>query len=351
MKRSYVFPSVYEETTVDYGKVAENFVEGMKIVNYNQRDFIIGNLALNEGNSPHKFLNSSAEDLDYKLMALTSLIIATQGTDNKLVVTTGFPFVTYNLYKNGAKEFYTGKKQISFDTKTFGGTGVENVSVTVDVCDVLPELNGCIKAIREGQLGEKQSFFIASLGIGTFELALSTPSGISQRTAHSDKGIKYAVNILVNEIQKHYYLNLLTEQQIERAFQRGFFVIDRKKVDVTEIRKQALTIYYNEVISPAFRKKLTNEDFIKTDKMYIVGGGAMYPEMVALFQKEFKDILDIVVYPDPYLCASEGYCLNSIAIARSTNHLELKENITYVGIDLGNSNTVVTIFTENDPVG
>lgn len=348
MKRSYVFPSVYEETSIDYDKIAENFIEGMKIVNFKQRDYLIGNIALSEGISPHKFLNSSAEDLDYQLLALTSLIIASQGTNNKLVITTGFPFIAHPIYKQGAIDFYLGKHQASFDTRTFGGSDIESISVNVDTLDVITEIRGCIKAIRDGQITEKQSFFIGNLGFGTFELALSTPAGIVQRTAHSEKGINYAVNILENEIKKLYYLNLLTEQQIERAFQRGFFIINRRKVDVTEMRKRALTTYYNEVISPAMRKKFSDEDFSKTNKFYLVGGGAMYEELVQLFKDEFHDILDIIVYPNPYLCASEGYCLNSIAIARSTNSLEPKENITYVGIDLGNSNSVVTVYTNND---
>ena len=348
MKRSYVFPSVYEETTVDYAKVAANFIEGMKIVNFNQRDYLIGNMALSEGNAPHKFLNSSAQDLDYQLLALTAIIIASQGTDNKMVITTGFPFITHAIFKKGARDFYLGKHQVSFDTRTFGGTGVENVSVNVVAFDALTEVDGCIKAIRNGQMAEKQNFFIGSLGFGTFELALSTPSGIIQRTAHSEKGINYAVDILENEIEKQYYLNLLTGQQIERAFQRGFFVINRRKVDVLEMRKRALTSYYNEVISPAMRKKFSDEDFSKTNKLYLVGGGAMYNELVSLFKEEFQDILDIIVYPEPYLCASEGYCLNSVGIVPSTNNLEMKENITYVGIDLGNSNTVVTIYNESE---
>ncbi len=348
MKRSYVFPSVYEETTVDYSKVAANFIEGMKIVNFNQRDYLIGNMALSEGIAPHKFLNSSAQDLDYQLLALTGLIIATQGKDNKMVITTGFPFITHAIYKKGAKDFYMGKHQVSFDTRTFGGEGVENVSVNVVAFDVMTEIDGCIKAIRNGQMAEKQNFFIGSLGFGTFELALSTSSGIIQRTAHSEKGINYAVDILEKEIEKQYYLNLLTGQQIERAFQRGFFVINRRKVDVLEMRKRALTSYYNEVISPAMRKKFTDEDFSKTNKLYLVGGGAMYNELVSLFKEEFQDILDVVVYPEPYLCASEGYCLNSVAMFPSTNSLEIKENITYVGIDLGNSNTVVTIYNETE---
>ncbi|NWJ52254.1 MAG: hypothetical protein HXX14_15465 [Bacteroidetes bacterium] len=348
MKRSYVFPSVFEETLVDYPKVAENFIEGMKIVNFNQHDYLIGNMALSEGTSPHKLLNSSAQELDYQLLALTSLIIATQGTSNKLIITTGFPFITHPIFKKGAVDFYLGKHQVSFDTRTFGGPGVENISVNVDTVEVITEIDGCIKAIREGQFAEKQNFFIGSLGFGTFELALSTPAGIIHRTAHSEKGINYAVNILENEIQKHYYLNLLTEQQIERAFQRGFFVINRRKVDITEIRKRALTSYYNEVISPAMRKKFTNEDFSKTTKLYLAGGGAMYQELVNLFKEEFQDILEIIVYPEPYLTASEGYCLNSISLARTNNILEIKDNVAYVGIDLGNSNTVVTVYTNND---
>ncbi len=350
MKRSYVFPSVYEETSVDYPKVAENFIEGIKINDFNHHDYLIGNMALSEGISPHKMLNSSAEELDYQLLALTSLIIATQGTSNKLIITTGFPFITHPIYKKGALDFYLGKHQVSFDTRTFGGPGVENISVTVDTMEVMTEIDGCIKAIREGQqFAEKQNFFIGSLGFGTFELALSTSAGIIHRTAHSERGINYAVSILENEIQKNYYLNLLTEQQIERAFQRGFFILNRRKVDVTDMRKRALTSYYNEVISPAMRKKFTNEDFSKTTKLYLAGGGAMYTELVDMFKEEFQDILEIIVYPDPYLTASEGYCLNSIALARTNNILEIKDNsISYVGIDLGNSNTVVTVYNEND---
>ena len=345
MKRSYVFPSVFEESFVDYAKVAENFIDGMKIVNFNQHDYLIGNMALNQGNSPHKLLFSSASELDYQLLALTSLIIATQGTDNKLVVTTGFPFITYPVFKKGARDFFLGKHLVSFDTRTFGGSGVETVSVNVDSLDVITEINGCIKAICEGQTAEKQNFFIGSLGFGNFELALYTQNGIIQRTTHSEKGINYAVNILENEIQKHYYINLLTEQQIERAFQRGYFVINRRKLDITDMRRRALTSYYNEVISPGMRNKFLNEDFVKANKLYLVGGGAMYQELIDLFREEFQEVLEVIVYPDPYLCASEGYCLNSMSLARAANNPELTEGTIYVGIDLGNSNTVVTVNT------
>lgn len=347
MKRSYLFPSVYEETFVDHYKVAENFMDGMKIVKFNNHDYLIGNLALSEGVYPHKFLNSSVNDIDYQLLALTSLIIASHGKFERLVLTVGFPYISYNIYKKAAVDFLQGKHQVSFDTRTFGGNGIESLSVNIDKVEVISELDGCIKAIRDGQTAEKNNFFVGSLGFGSFELALSTPAGVVQRTTHSERGISYAVNILENEIRKEYYINL-SEQQIERAFQRGTFVINRRKVDVTELRKLALTSYYNEVLSPAMRKKFMDEDYLKTQKIYLVGGGAMYPELVSLFKEEFQSIIDVVVIPEPYLCASEGYCLHSLSTSQATNTMENRDSTAYVGIDIGNSNTVVTVFTYND---
>lgn len=357
MKRFYVFPSVFEETSNDFAKVATNFIDGMKIQNFrNNRNYMIGNLALNEGVSPHKFLNSSPQDIDYQLLASTSLILGSQGSDNQMIITVGFPYITHPLYRDSAIQFFNGNHQVSFDTRTFGGPGIEKVSLNVKSTNVLTEIDGCIKAIREGQFAEKQNFFVCSLGYGTFEVALSTVSGVIQRTTYSVNGIHYAVNIVKTELEKHYYLHMLTQQQVERAFQRGTFVINRHKLDVTEIRAKALQSYYTEVISPAMRLKLSDEDFLKTSKLYLVGGGAMYKELVDMFIDEFNGVLEVITYPEPYLCASEGYCLQSLSAMQVQNKSAeagggityVKDNVTYIGIDIGNSNTVVTVSNGTD---
>lgn len=41
--------------------------------------------------------------------------------------------------------------------------------------------------------------------------------------------------------------------------------------------------------------------------MYLVGGGALYPELVDCFKEEFGDIVSVNVYPEPEKCASQGY--------------------------------------------
>lgn len=344
MERSFVFPSVFEENYQELKKVANNFMEGIKITDFKGNDYIVGDLALKEGNAPHKFLNSSPEDLDYQLLGLTGLLIASQGTYANLVVTTGFPFTTYLPFKQSAIDFFTGRHDINYDARTLGNSNIENVKFNVVHVDAISEIEGSIKSIRNGDINEKQNFFIGSLGFGTFETALSTPNGLIHRTTSSSKGLSYAVNFMENELQKKYYLDLLTQQQIERAFQRGVIIINRKKVDLKELRKKALHSYYTEVVSPAFRKKFTDEDFLRAEKLYLVGGGAMYTELVDLFNEEFKDILEVIVVPEPYLSASKGYCINSLEQAKKlSNNIEDKSNYLFVGIDLGNSNTVITM--------
>ena len=344
MQKSFIFPSVFEENYREYEKVAGTFLEAMKIVNFNEKDYIIGELALKEGNSPHKFLNSSAADLDYQLLGLIGLLVATQGSYSKLVLTVGFPFVSYQTYKNGAIDFFKGKHEINFDSRPLGGKDFETVRFSVPEVDVLPEVEGCVKAIRNGEINEKDNFFVASLGYGTFELGLSSPGGLIYRTTCSSKGLMYAVNIMESELQKDYYLNLLTEQQIERAFQRGRMIINRKNTDLTAMREKALKSYYSEVISPTLRKKFTDEDFYRSQKLYLVGGGAMYDVIVDSFREEFKDILEVIVIPEPNLAASKGYCNHSLELVKEKiSTLENKDSYTCVGLDLGNNNTVVTV--------
>lgn len=343
MKKIYSFTSVLEESSLELSNVAGSFLDGMRITDIDGKNFIVGNLALSEGTSPHKFINSSARDLDYRILSLVSLVLATQGQYFKFHLTTGFPFTTYQSYKKDAVEFLRRRHQIAIDTKTFGGQSVENVSVHVEQVDVMTEIDGCIKTIREGNIREKDNFFIVSMGFGTFEAALSTPNGIVNRTAVSSKGLSYAVNILEKELQKDHYLKMLTEKQIERAFQRGVIIVDRQKIDLKKQRSRALEIYYNEVISPELRKKFSDDDFMDTSKIYLAGGGAFYTELVELFKKEFQNILDVIVPPEPNLCAGIGYCIHSIEQAKKAGLEDAKKDIAYVGIDLGNSNTVVVI--------
>jgi plasmid segregation protein ParM len=348
MERSFVIPSVFEENSTEFHKVAENFVDGIKIMDFNGKDYLVGNLALREGSAPHKLINSSVNEIDYQLMAVTGLVVATMGRYSRLAVTAGFPFTTFQSYRKEAEKYIFNRFDVNFDSRTFGGHKVEKATFQVDSIDIMTEVDGCVKAIRDGVQQEKNNFFIASLGYGTFEISQSMPKGIVQRTSYSTKGLHYAVNIVESELKKEYYLNLQTEQQIERAFQRGLIVLDRKRINLKELRLKALSSYYNEVISPAIKRKFMNEDYINTDRMYLVGGGAMYPELVDMFKEEFHSFLDIIVYPEPYLCASRGYCLQSISKAKLTSDFESRENTAYVGLDIGNSNTVVYISTPDN---
>lgn len=358
MLKSYNFPSVYEATNQELANVAENILDGIKI-NIEDTDYIVGNLALVEGYSPHKNINASPNDEEYVLLSKAGLLLTQPKGEEEIYLTTGFPFATYMLYRDKAVEALQGRHIINYDASTFGGPNSTRREVNVGKVEVIPEIMGCTVAIREGDLQEKDNFFIVSLGYGTCEAAVSTRAGLINRSAVSTHGIRHAVNLLANELAKNFYLNLKTEHQIDVAFQRGSITVNRIKQNILDIREKVLKMYYQEIIAPNLRRAFTDDDFNKCSKMYLVGGGALYPELVNCFREEYGDIVDVIIYPEPEKCASQGYCLNSrlkVNVSKNSipanvaaDEIKIFRNPQLaVGIDIGNANTCVTIYKDGE---
>jgi hypothetical protein len=93
------------------------------------------------------------------------------------------------------------------------------------------------------------------------------------------------------------------------------------------------------VISPSLRNAFSDRDFAKSADLYLAGGGANYPELVNLFKDEFDGLLNIHVPETPEQMASIGYCYNSLAINGGAKDKA-------VGLDLGNSSTILTTFKQ-----
>jgi len=119
-------------------------------------------------------------------------------------------------------------------------------------------------------------------------------------------------------------------------------MLNRKRIDITEIRKIALKRYFRNVIASAIRNLWTDEDFGKTDTLVIAGGGALYTDLMDCFDEEYGDTLNIRVLDDPLTAASRGYCIHSVEVTGDQNSVA-------VGLDIGNANTVVTIYSDFAP--
>lgn len=329
------FPSIIEGNNTELRQVAPDLINGLKL-HEKRRAYVIGNLALTEGVAPHKNINSSPGDLEYQLLLKAALLVASnQLGKNKLTVTTGFPTSTYQLFREQAVEIIEKEHVIEYDPATFSSGVRRNLPVTVNKVQVMPEIQGCILGLRHGAAQAKGNFFVVSLGFGTCEAVMSTESGTVQRTAISTNGLRYAVNLMMNELGKKYYLELQNEHQLDQAFQKGFLFSNRKRVDLRETRERVLQQYYQDVISPALRKAFQDADFQRADKLYLVGGGAYYEDLLAQFNQEFQDIVEVIVPSEPAGMATTGYCINSIQINNG-------DSSTAVGIDLGNATTIVS---------
>src|SRR5690606_35666060 len=169
-------------------------------------------------------------------------------------------------------------------------------------------------AVRHLEQNSARKFFVISMGYGTMEAILSTEGGLVQRSSISTFGLRYAVNALTRELQKDYYLDLKTEHQIDQYFSDGTIFLNRKRLDLRELRKQVLTQYFRDVVSPSLRKAFTDTDFAKAEDLYLAGGGANYVDLVNLIKQEFDGVLNVHVPENPEQLASIGYCYNSLAM-------------------------------------
>ena len=327
------FPSLIEAHSAPLQGVAHNMEDGLQIYENNE-GYLVGNLALNQGVAPYRNINSSPQESDYHLLAKAAILVGSEGRTGDYTLTTGFPFATYELFKQQAIDFYTRKDiTIEFNPGAYAHGDKRKSQFSIKRIDVFPEIQGSVNAIRKGPIADNNNFFIVSLGYGTFECALSTETGLIGRTCLSSNGLRTAVNNLYRELARIQNVGLKNEHQMNQSFQNARISIGRQRKDLTDLRKIHLLNYYNEVLSPTLKKAFTDSDFERSSALYIVGGGAMYPELIECFQNEFSEFIDVIVPPDPANMASYGYYLNSCVWASDPK--------TALGIDIGNAYTVV----------
>ncbi len=330
--KSYLFPSVLEKHGEELKNVFDELIKGMKIY-HDDEAYLVGDIALVEGTSPHRVVNSSPLESDYRILSKAAVLLASSQINKPLNITVGFPYSTYNANRGLAVDFFKGRHDIYYDLFAFEKNFTKKVEVEIESVDVIPEILGCSFAVRN-HFNSPDNCFVVNLGYGTFEACLTNNYGLVDRTVISTNGIKYAVEDCMKELNKKYYLGLRTSHKFDTYFQRGSIMVNRRHLDFSEIKMDSLKKYYNEVISPAIRNTWTDDDFDRTRKLYLAGGGSNFQEIVKFFQEEFNGILDVEVIPEPHLSVSKGYYLRSLKL---TNDKE-----TAVGIDIGNAQTVVT---------
>lgn len=335
--KSILFPSVVESNSVELNGVADNLETGLRLFEDNT-SYIIGELALSEGFIPLRSINGIPSNIDYKLLFKSGLLLAgVQGYPNTpKVIVTGFPFALYQVNREETIHLYKGIHNISYDPTTFGNAPLNKpYKIVVHDIVVIPEIMACVIGAREFESNMKGRFFMISLGFGSFDACLSNDRGIIQRTVISTHGLRYAINLFAKELSKKFYLDLRSEHQLDRAFIEGNIILNRKRYNISDLRKTVLERYYKDIISPSLNNYWKDDDFVNTNYIVLSGGGALYDDLVKCFEEEFKELIAIKVVNEPLILASKGYFKYAI------NNLGVEAKYA-VGLDVGNSNTVVT---------
>ena len=338
MYTTQTFSSLIEANNANLANTSKDLLNGLKLYHDNQW-YICGNLALSEGRFPHKLINSSPNDIDYQLLIKAAMLVINESVEQPVTITTGFPYSTYKIYKELALDALKKAHVIEIDAATHRGGSKKTIMFDVNHVDVVPEIVGCTIALRHGEQQASGNFFVLSCGFGTFESILSTDNGVIERSMISTHGLKYAINLLMNDLQKNHYLEFRNEHLMDEAFQKGYIILNRKNIDLKEMRRNAIKSYYNEVISPNLRNVITDTNLMKTNKIYLCGGSILYQDLVECFKNEFGDVAQLEFVTDPASLASKGYVLNSMRLSGGKKESSL-------GIDIGNATTVVSKMNE-----
>ncbi len=335
------FPSVFETAFGNSENSAKDLLNGLKIKKDNNW-YLVGNLAKRGGINPGRITNASPLEEDFEILFKAALLNAEDKLTQPITVTLGFPFSTYNVYKGAAEQFL--KKRhflVEYDSQTFNLKGsVRKAMFDIDHFEVIPEIVGSIIGLKKvANLPASKNFIAISFGYGTIEGTMVTEDGLVHRTSFSSHGIKYVINNLMRELTQKHYLEMKNEYQLDEAFIKGSVFTNRKRIDLREIRKELLVQYYKEVVSPLLRNYFTDQDFENCETIYLLGGGAHYPELTEALNEEFKGFIPVEIAPEPEKLASIGYLYNSLRISDNYHKRSL-------GIDLGNASSIISFFEE-----
>jgi hypothetical protein len=336
------FPSVFETAFGNMENTAKDLLNGIKVKKDNAW-YLVGNLARNNGISPSRITNATPAEEDFDILFRSALINLASRLQQPMTVTIGFPFSTYHAFRHMAEQYLSKRHfMVEYDTQTFHVKGqVRREAFDIEKFEVIPEIVGGIIGLKRLVTPPiPKHFMVLSFGFGTLEGIMVSDEGLIQRTAFSTHGLRYAIHNLTQELNKKYYLELKNEHQLDEVFMKGSIFTNRKRIDITDMRKELLQQYYQKVVSPSMRTYFTDRDLEICEKIYLFGGGAHYPELIHAVENEFKDLLPVEVMPHPERIASIGYLYNS---------LRLSDNYPNrcAGIDLGNAFSVLSFFSEN----
>lgn len=333
------FPSIFETAYGNTENSAKDLLNGLKIKR-GEKWYLVGNLARKGAINPGRTVNAAPTEEDFDILFRSAITNVVEKVEHPFVITLGFPFSTYNVYKASAEQYLAKRHfMLDYDTRTFNLNGnIRKNTFIIDRYEVIPEIVGGIIGLKKiVPAAANENFIALSFGFGTMEGALATSDGLVHRTNFSSHGIRYVIGNLARELSQKYFLEMKNEYQLDEAFIKGSLFTNRKLIDLTEMRRDLLHQYYREVVSPLLRKYFTDSDLESCNKIYLMGGGANYSELFEAINEEFGDFIPVEVAPHPEYIISIGYLYNCLRISDT-------KASRCIGIDLGNATTAVSYF-------
>ena len=199
--------------------------------------------------------------------------------------------IPHLAYSEELKKAVEGKHKVLFNSSDKVRT------VTLKICRIVPEGFG---AVVDQDLMEGLNIIIDS-GNGT---TISSRYGVNGRRLGGGKVVQTGVQSLISDISRDSELikEIKREGQvhiIRSMLEKSETQYGRTRFDMKDIIVRHMTAWANDTLRQAVDP--IRDDMDSADRLLLIGGGAMIPEIASLFMD-----FGFEVVPGPVLCSARG---------------------------------------------
>lgn len=209
------------------------------------------------------------------------------------------------------KHYMEKREQMADLLETFEVSGLQfrfenNIRVIAQGQGVLMDFIRCAELKHRKWYGRARTLTILDMGYNTIDVLCvdnGRPSGQFSGMLTGD-GICRLVEWLRNDIQRHYDIGELSEQEIKKAIEDRYIISTGKRIDLTDLI-DAKTAEYTEYLSSKLDGRFG--DFMRrSERLIVAGGGAYYVKKA--FRDKYVESPDFLYFaPNAEYANARGY--------------------------------------------
>lgn len=288
-----------------------NFSSGLSIksnpldnlaIDIDKKTYFVGNMAVKHSEIASRSLDQNrVEDINTKVLLLTSLGLLTQWEKQDFNLVTGLPTGYYGGYKEDWNENLKGDYKLVLSD----GKNKQEKSFTIKNSNIIPQPFGTLYdrllndfgKIEDQELSE-MTVGVVDIGFKTTDLAVASEMDFVEKLSSSTTtALSNAYRIIANKLREGYKVDK-ENYQLDKIIEKGEIRLAGKKHDLSDLKTEV----YSQVATKIATEIESQWDYRDLDIILLTGGGGQ-----ALSEFLLPQFSNMVLVNNPQFANVRGY--------------------------------------------